>query len=251
MGNYFDGAKLKVKRANQHINELNSVLQRFIDTNPYGVIIKKDPDSGSNTLAIDATKPIPEEITAILGDAIHNLRAALDLAVWDAIARAGGTPNRNSCLPFCETEERLIAKVKQGLEKIASRDICDLIIYGIKPYQGGDDFLYGLNRLDIIDKHRQPIITFKAMRLDGVRARDSRNNVIDGFSFQVSGDGVLNAISGLGDLTIESYGKPALQVFFSEGLIYKGKPVIPTLKQVSKLVSMTVDKLQNLGGPAL
>ncbi|MEW5913022.1 MAG: hypothetical protein AB1814_10730 [Thermodesulfobacteriota bacterium] len=242
----FSGARLKIERANQHINELDSSIQRFINTNPYSIIIEKDPNSGNNVLGFDATKPLPREVTATLGDAIHNLRAALDLAVWDAICCAGGTPTRDSCLPFGDTEDSLITAVNKRLKKIASKDICDLIIQGIKPYKGGNDALYGLHRLDIMDKHQKPIITIKVVRLDSVRARDSRNNVIDGCSFLVRGNGVLHAISGLGDLKIESYGKVALQVFFGNGLPYEGEPVIPTLKQLSELVSGIVDKFENL-----
>lgn len=247
MRNYFEDAKLKIEQGNRHINELDSFLKNYINTNPYRVVIEENPLSGLNTLGLDATKPIPNEVAAFLGDAIHNFRAALDHAVWGAIRCTGREPGRESGLPFSDSEKGMVAELNKRLRKVAGADICDLIARDIRPYKGGNETLYNLHHLDIIDKHRHSLVTFKVVQVDNVCARCSNGIVIKNQSFCVGGDGLLRGISGLGEVKIENYGDVTLQVVFGGGFPLEGEPVLPMLNRISKLVAATVSKFRKLG----
>jgi hypothetical protein len=77
------GPNLKVKRAHRHIDELQRMTDP-LDHSLYEITVSKVRRS---VLHLDATdyqltyrpkEPIPETLALIVGDAVHNLRAALD-----------------------------------------------------------------------------------------------------------------------------------------------------------------------------
>lgn len=250
MDNYFEGARLKVTRASHHITELNSILERFRQSDFYSLFIKKDLQTGQNILGFKTSKQLPLDIALVVGDVLHNLRAALDLAVWDSVIKAGGTPDHKTMLPFSKTKKGLESSVKNRLKKVASTDICDLIINDIRPYPGGDDALYALHRLDIIDKHQLIIPALKATEVRGVCAEGDRGTKIINQLYSIVGDGELCAIKTSENIKITNPGEAIFEIFFNQGLPYEGKPVMPTLKQFSGLVSITIDKFQNLSSSA-
>src|SRR3954462_8423627 len=109
----FEGAISKVERANKHIRDLNDVLNVFRDTDLHSLWVETDPGTGKKFLRI-ATPSIPEAVPFILGDAIHNLRAALDHVWWRATEWVGGTPTRWTQIPFRDSRENVISAVNGG-----------------------------------------------------------------------------------------------------------------------------------------
>ncbi len=84
----FHGAKLKLKRANKHIMELNAVLNAFLESHFDNVSFKEDA-YGWHHLQLGGVS-IPEDVPLIIGDAIHNLRSALDFMLCAALHATGG-----------------------------------------------------------------------------------------------------------------------------------------------------------------
>lgn len=103
-------------------------------------------------LILRQTKEIPEEILTLVGDAVHNIRSALDHLVC-ALARLNGTNNVNDIhFPFNKIANEFPARHAKETKKLRSRD-ADLIA-ALKPYPGGNDLLYAVHEVDISDKHR-------------------------------------------------------------------------------------------------
>jgi hypothetical protein len=240
----FKGPKLKIERANKHIHDLGLLLDTFLKTNFYRIGIEKDPESGSNNLIFETTIPIPPEVALIIGDAVHNLRSALDLLACEIITRAGATPSKWTRFPFSNNRKELISTLKSGKIKIAGSWIIDLIINEIKPYKGGNEPLYALHNLDIMDKHKLLIPIAAITRLLGVNTEDDRGNRFHGMNFVIRQGGKINAISGGTNFKITNYGQPSFDIFFDKGQIFEGKPVFPTLHQLSQLVSGIVQAIE-------
>ena len=99
--------------------------------------------------------PVPQAIIAIAGDAIQNVRAALDYlacALWHRT-------NVGECKIYFPITDSAAKYKTEGLRKIKGlgQDAIDAIS-AIEPYQGGKgDILWRLHCLSIIDKHRLPI----------------------------------------------------------------------------------------------
>jgi hypothetical protein len=76
-----DKIRHKIERANKHIKDLDLVNRSFIDPEPYVVEPHYDPnwgDKGRTIYRVLGLPTIPDDISLITGDAIHNLRSALD-----------------------------------------------------------------------------------------------------------------------------------------------------------------------------
>jgi hypothetical protein len=155
------GVRAKIERAKQHVRDLESALQAFRDTNPYGFRIEDDLQTGDKIHRINIRSQTPDSLSLMVGDAIHNLRSALDHLAWQLVEVNGHTPSKGTYFPISETLTKYTsqkgAKI-QGMSTGAKN-----LIDAIKPYQGGNDNLWKLNELDNFDKHRLLFVTAFAL----------------------------------------------------------------------------------------
>lgn len=239
----FDGPRLKIKRADHHIEKLNNVVRDYIQSDFYSLGIEKNPDGG-NVFRFKQIKALPEEIPLLIGDAIHNLRSALDLLACEIVTTAGGAPSRWTHFPIRDSRKEVEDAIKGGEIKIAGSDIIALILDSIQPYKGGNDFLSALHNLDIIDKHRLLIPIASITGLTEVNAKVG-GIAFTNCQFVISDGGVLNVV-GLppGDVQFEGHGKPVFAILFSHGQPFQGKAVIPTLHQLSQIVTGIIETIE-------
>src|SRR6266550_791129 len=80
-------SRLKIDRAKQHITEFDSRITQFLSRKPYSLVSEPHTDPGYERLVWKLHEPIPADLPCILGDAIHNLRSALDIAAVELVAR--------------------------------------------------------------------------------------------------------------------------------------------------------------------
>lgn len=113
------------------------------------------------------------EMSLVIGDAIHNLRASLDHA-WLVVAQRidPAIVGKYTRFPIAETRQDLEAKLKGKNIHISAPGVFDVITAQIKSYGGGNDTLWTLHDLDIIDKHQLllPVVAHGA--LDSVTVED-------------------------------------------------------------------------------
>lgn len=102
----------------------------------------------------DSIIEVPLRFALLAGDAIHNLRAALDYVIYQLVLADGGTPTRATMFPI------LAEKPPKGFAQLPAvagitREAPLLNLESLMPYAGQP---YGqklalLHRLDIADKH--------------------------------------------------------------------------------------------------
>lgn len=159
-----DDVLLKIERADKHIKELHTALRAFIDSRPYTVRTKTDPQTRRLIYYIAKAEPVPVELALITSDIFQNLRTALDYLVC-ALVRANGASDRQSAFPILDAgpiSGNAKAQFEQKTEGM--RDEAKDIIRGIKPYKGGDDLLWSLHKLNNRDKHRLLFTVGTALR---------------------------------------------------------------------------------------
>jgi len=118
--------------------------------------------------------PPPISISLPFGDAIHNLRSALDIAVIDAV-RLNKKNTKNVRFPFANSKETLSKQLKESYIKKAGADVANFIKQ-VRPYPGGNDGLYELHILDIVDKHRMLVPTASSSTIDLSRLSTEANS---------------------------------------------------------------------------
>lgn len=146
---------LKIKRAKEHIADLQKQVRAFLDTNPYRVACKVDPDTRKPIYYVASVEPTPQCLPLIAGDIIQNLMSALDHLAFQLVCSDTGDnpPNPNWIyFPIQDDATKYEAK-KRGKIEGAAQETIDAID-ALKPYKGGNDLLWMLYRLNNIEKHR-------------------------------------------------------------------------------------------------
>lgn len=143
--------KLKIERAKRHIDEFEFVTKAYFDGNPYEIIHEIHPESGENVWRILVKEALPSVMSVIAGDAIHNLRTALDYLVCELIRANGREPHQNAGLTIKNRPENLkpggIPKI-QGISARAERYLLRL-----KGSNATNGALFVLSMLDVYDRH--------------------------------------------------------------------------------------------------
>lgn len=245
--------RLKIERAKKHIRDLEVAVKRFLDSNPYGLVPNEDTKAGKQPPRVSVREDPPDELSLIAGDAIHNLRSALDLLVWQLVLANGSTPHDRTGFPMFRSKEAFEAGDMRPIVGVSST--AEEAIKALKPYPGGDDTLWSLHRLDIADKHRFLLIVGLALRsvtmlmafpgaTEGIGLQIDLNQKEDKFFPLKDGAELFpeffDALA-LTPLPIQPDFQLAFDVAFGEGAVVKGEPLVPTLFQIADYVEGIVE----------
>jgi hypothetical protein len=260
----FANARLKLEWARHHINQLHALWQGYLEMDFCELQVEDDP-AGGQTLKIVSIKPFPGEIVLTLGDAVHNMRAALDYTVSELL----GWKDTRLTFPMGEDREELIDSFRTEPETVNGRTkkkgrnaaievavpgIGKFIVETICSYKSSKGFLWALGKLDARDKHRLLLPVVVPQSIGGINTIDKNNNrMIDCYA-EVGAGGVARLVTfGDGGLKIESYGKPTAEIFLHEIGIVEHQRLFPTLVQMSQTVAQTIDLIEGFvaGAPPI
>jgi hypothetical protein len=160
-GSLVSSCRAKIGRADEHLRTLNDEMDRWGDLNPmsFGHSVNRD---GTEHLFHLQMRPPPDvwRWAQLFGDAIHNLRCALDHIVYAlAVVATGDDPPQDDYrleLPICDSG----AAFKKRQDRIRSLTLpMQAAVEGFQPYnrrqeRTGFASLEWLRTLDDIDKHR-------------------------------------------------------------------------------------------------
>lgn len=229
--------RAKIKRAIYHINDLCNRVGPIDKTSSDLFVSDTDPETGGQTFSAR----IPVEWSLIIGDCVHNLRAALDHLICQAVLLNDLTPDHKTGFPIFSRSDSLppgsIRKVKGTSQKV--RDIIDRL----NPCKRGHTDLCLLHDLDIEDKHRALAVIWAT-----TEERASLWKVVEGIHTMLdSGDfpAVLRPeddvlIFGDPDTAPNKYIEAPVQIIFGEGPA-KGQAVVPTLFKLVQVVDDIID----------
>ena len=186
-----DGAWLKVGRAREHSKLLKTVLDLVVKANPGEVMPERDMPTGDIVIRLhlpNGAFQLPSRLGLIAGDAIHNLRSALDHLAYQ-LAIIGTGPGRYTQFPIFEdpdkyrdNEDRLLKGIGEGhraqiktLQPYHARNFSPQDpLPGLHNPMAINMFLMAIGRLDNIDKHRglfpsSALVPFKQPKFGGVK----------------------------------------------------------------------------------
>jgi hypothetical protein len=253
MSDYFFGSRLKVKRAYKHISDIDSLLQSFINSDFYDLSVQKDAHTGENLLYAAVKVSLPaEECALILGDALHNLRSALDFLYYESVLLCHGTPTNWTRFPIANSRDKLVVTVDAALEKKQiTRLVRYLLLEVVKPYQAGNVALWTLHHLDMTDKHELLIPVLKLMIVNQVSLEDEQNRPLDNlprqFLFSENSMSWLKGTKGT-KVQVKSKGHAAIDVLLAKDSLKKIQPVVPTLHWIAKEVNKTIELFESFFG---
>jgi len=237
----FRGPRLKIERAKQHIGDLHARLCALSTTDYHRLSVERDPNTGDHLLAFEITQPLPDDVALIVGDAIHNLKSALDFAINDVVFEKTGKRSRHTKFPVYDSRSDLVVALNGGTIRPASETIANLLLDGIKPYKGGNDAIWAIHDLNIQDKHALLLPVIQIASLLDVCAEDERGNrILNGSLITVTGR-VSVSFAATTKIKITNHGKATFAIFFDKGLPVEGHNVIETLRTFTEVVGGVID----------
>jgi hypothetical protein len=254
------GPKLKLERAKSHIGDLEEAVKRFFDTDPYKIIVEDNPQAGRREHRVVKAQDPPACLSAISGDVIHNLRTSLDHLIWQLILANSRKPNENAAFPIWRSESKFKSG-RPGYAKGISKQALD-VLYALKPYKGGNDALWRLHHLDIVDKHRllltvasgyqNPILDMGVLanRLFDKPAEEAWGPMplaINPAERIVVREGATLFGAPLGDKNYDDV-KFSIAVALYESEVPEGEPLIKALHELASFVDETIDLFAPLIG---
>lgn len=217
----FNSPKIKIRRSRKLLEELTSEIDAFFATNPARCTAQIVEIRGRQQVHLTmGTDPVPEALGAITGDVIHNLRAALDLAACEMVARMEGNTN-GVYFPFCDNPDDLDVMIKRRNFHRAGPDAIALL-QQLKPYRGGNTALRAIHDLDVQDKHHSLIPTLMSFASPAISLWDD--------------DGTRNL-----SIVSEPDAPADLKLLFPADSALAGKQIIPTLHELVELVDGVID----------
>lgn len=168
MTDSLQGARLKLMRAREHLEVLGNELAAFTVGEPYRIAHEPNADGSEHIFRAEAPKHPPPRLGVIAGDALQNMRSALDHLAWGLTpASTRQTSERDIYFPIYTKESAFIQTDRKtpsgygrrsGMHKIwtmGSRE--RTAIQELQPYKSrhpDEHPLFLLNELARVDRHQ-------------------------------------------------------------------------------------------------
>jgi hypothetical protein len=256
---------VKLDRAREHLATLSADVRAYLDSRPYVVEAKRAPDTRRLIYFVAGLRPTPSRVPAVLGDAIHNLRSALDHLAYQLVwVGSGKKPSSHVYFPIGDDRVKYLEQRRRQVKGAAPAAIATLD--NLMPYRGGNDALWRLHKLNNVDKHRVLLTAGSAFQSVNIGAHMSRE-----MQRQIASSPMAEAFSGMPDLDL--FIRPADRMFplkagdelfidgpdaevndklqfrfevcFGEKDIAFGVPIIESLASMVQLVEQILPKFES------
>lgn len=238
MSDPFDSARAKIARGRELIGELHRKISGYQGAR---LVSENRPDSFQIVLRMTDAPP---NVAAVLGDAIHNLRASLDhLAV--SLVKLNGRSASGVHFPFGDSQAGLEDQIKRHHFDRASPEAVNLL-RGFSPHRGGNDTLRALHDLDLLDKHNDMIPIWSAA-VQQVPINLPGGIIIAGTKFDMRDGQVLVRADGPQPLHFPDMPVSLVGIFPRESPFAR-KELVPTLTDLADVVEGIVNAFVALYG---
>jgi hypothetical protein len=244
MADPLNGPRLKIEWAKRQIGDLERLIIDWQTGNPYTIMRGTDTEAGKVYYKLVNKIPVPDEAQVNAGAVVHSIRSALDLLAC-CLARLNGYTNvSETYFPFGKSKDIFESPaVQRKVKKLHPAHA--RLIRRLKPYKGGNDLLWAIHELDLMDKHTM-LIPIGSVSTNGVFA----NNVIKHSAhgelqfgapeFASLEDGMIFAAATIGT-EVEMDIQFNLTVAFRDIEAIKGEPFIAVLVQFIDLAERIIN----------
>lgn len=240
-------ARLKIRRAKKHIADFTAAVIALEDT--CTATIEHHAEGGESLIhEIPNPRETLDDLALITGDALHNMRSALDFAWHSTIS--GFLPDKitnKTKFPVRRTRQ----DVEGALHGIEVDTRCiplfECIMRDIQPYEGGhNEVAWTLNNIDNSDKHVLLLGLNPVAHITGITRRDANGQLDTGSSVQARGVNGRYIIDFPRGYKIEDKGKISIGILLQEAGIYYPVPIESLLSDFCNFSLYSVQLLENL-----
>lgn len=248
MSRLFRDARLKIKRANKHIEDLKGTILALKESST--VRVHENSHTGAKELihTLEFAK-YADDIALIVGDAIHNLRAALDFAWVSMLQTHIPTADfERAKFPVYPTPENLEGAINGiNINSASNIAIFNLLMVDIQPYETGKygGIIYILHKLDITDKHLVLLGLRPRAGINGIVVKDDHSEIFRGYGVPTESEPPYVIPFGA-NLQVENEGKLAFDLLLSDTGFYDFLEVTEVLSKFLNTVEHFIQLMENL-----
>lgn len=247
MRNAFLDARLKIDRANKHIADFDAAILAMKQRNP--PVFENNPDTGLNELrhGIPDFADSARQFSCIIGDAVHNLRAALEFA-WVAVLdknRIAYDP-KHASFPVRDTLEELETALNGLRIRSACPELHRRLVTEIQPYKLGiNGIIWAIHDMDISDKHLLVLGIRPMYSASGILVKNKGRKSVEVRTWlhQEAGTLIIPFADGI---EMQDSGELTFHVTVEEAGIFKGLDASHMLFFFSKFVLHVVNRLETI-----
>lgn len=137
------------------LDRLHTRIETWWNESPYRLREEVNQDVGKKVIRLADVKQPSDLINVEVGIIIHALRSALDLLVVKLAERNNATRLDDVYFPVARNRQDFYGGAVEKIKRLSDADKAR--IESLKPYDGGDEKLYAIHRLDILRKHQRLI----------------------------------------------------------------------------------------------
>jgi hypothetical protein len=150
----FASPRQRLGRGKFQLRTLVKQGEAYAKRAPYTRVVEPDPNGVDQLHKLKLTRQLPTKMTSLAIEAIENLRSALDQTGYVTAVLSGVTNPKGAYFPIADSAAQLETDViGRGRCKDLPSDILTLF-RSFKPYKGGNEPIWALNRLCNHSKHR-------------------------------------------------------------------------------------------------
>lgn len=149
------GVRLKLRRAHEQLESLEGEIQAFLQGEGYTTRLETNETCTQYVWRFQIAKPIPVVWDVLVGEAIHNLRSALDNSVYALAVDNGHSSPHGTGFPIFDDAADFAKYGASRIKKVGPGPRA--FIEGLQPYPDRNparSHLITLNRYSNWDKHR-------------------------------------------------------------------------------------------------
>lgn len=129
------GSRLKLKRAEEHLDELEPVMRAYIERDPYGFPNEPNVEGEWMVFRILEVREYPDPLWGVrIGEFLHDLRSALDNLVWQLVLANGENPGDHNQFPIYTDAARPPGRARlQQLRSVPGATHIDDMLFRVDP----------------------------------------------------------------------------------------------------------------------
>lgn len=159
----FTGITAKLVRAEENIFYLDERVALFFQKGDYPVLPNDDREEFLKAIQYHKKRVVPPRFSVLAGEIVHHLRSCFDHVAWHF--SVGATPKHKRIeFPIFKSKP-VNSDDRRGYERkieLIQNDAARTLIEKLQPYNAAnplDDPLWIINDFDIIDKHRELVMS--------------------------------------------------------------------------------------------
>src|SRR5262245_21687376 len=100
MPDALEGFHAKIRRAKAHLETIETEIRRVIDVNTGAIVHETKDGARGHVFTIQRVEQPASDLSAVIGDLVHNARSALDHLAFQLVVASNGAPDRKTAFPI-------------------------------------------------------------------------------------------------------------------------------------------------------